>query len=160
MDSTPNGTEPWMGLNSEWTQSRMDPTLNGPQPRMGLNLEWTQPRLGLNLEWTQPQMGFTPNETQPRMDLTPNGTQPRMDSTPKWDSTRNGLNIMLSCIGFFFIFSIITRGLVWYMLFTMASHSKLNIAMWYMNMTMNGISSKPLKRDNFNCCSKEHFFSF
>jgi hypothetical protein len=76
---------------------------------------------GLYTEWdltpngTQPRMDSKPNGTQPRMDSTPNGTQPIMDLTPKWDdSTQNGLYIMLSCIGFFFIFSTITRGLVWY----------------------------------------------
>ncbi len=89
-----------MGLNLEWTQHRM-----------GLNLEWTQPRMGLNLEW---------DSTPTKWD----GTQPRMDFlTPKWDgSTQNGLKIiMLSCTGFVFIFSTITRGLqFWYRLFTVA----------------------------------------
>jgi magnesium-transporting ATPase (P-type) len=103
--------------------------------------------MGLHLEWSFHQSGMT---------------------------TQNGLKIiMLSCTGFFFIFSTITRGLqFWYMLFTMASNSKLNICsnvyhialfslLTYMNMNiwmgLNLWIPINLKRDHFNCCSKEHF---
>jgi hypothetical protein len=39
MDSTPNGTEPRMGLNPEWTQPQIDSTPNVFNP------EWTELRM-------------------------------------------------------------------------------------------------------------------
>jgi hypothetical protein len=73
MDSTPNGTEPWLDpspnrLNPERTQPRMDSTPNG------LNTEWTEPRKdwtenGQNWEWTELRMERTQDGTQHRIDL-------------------------------------------------------------------------------------------